>query len=150
MYPHTYPKTLALVLLLQVVGLPAAWSAEPVYHASVAAVVDHVHDGDTLTVVVPSWPAIVSPVQVRVAGIDTPELHDKHPLIRALACTARNWVAAHLPPGAAVTLRHVRRGKYFRLVADVDFLDGKARDLATELLRRGLAKPYDGQGPKPW
>jgi len=147
-----YPQAIVvLVLLLQVAGLPAAWGAEPVYHESVAAVVDHVHDGDTIIVAVPSWPAVVSPIQVRVAGIDTPELHDKRPPIRALALMARDWVADHLPAGAAVTLRRVRRDKYFRLLADVDVtVDGETRDLATELVRRGLAKPYTGQGAKPW
>lgn len=152
---HTtrYPKAyaIALALLLQVVCCPAAWSAEPVYHESVAAVVDHVHDGDTVIVAVPSWPAIVSRIQVRVAGIDTPEIHDKRPAIAAQAALARDWVAVHLPPGASVSLRHVRRDKYFRLLADVDIeIDGETRDLAVELLRRGLARPYAGQGPKPW
>jgi endonuclease YncB( thermonuclease family) len=147
-----YPQALvAVVLLLQVAGLPAAWSAERVYHESVPVVVDHVHDGDTLIVAVPSWPAVVSPIQVRVAGIDTPELHDKRPSVRALALMARDWVAAHLPAGSGATLRHVRRDKYFRLLADVDVVvDGEIRDLASELVRRGLARPYEGQGSKPW
>ena len=144
-------KLLAVLLLLQVAGLPAAWGAEPVYHEAVSAVVDHVHDGDTIIVAVPDWPAVVSPIQVRVAGIDTAEIHDKRPEIKAMGLLARDWVAAHLRPGDAVTLRHVRRDKYFRLLADVDVtVDGEVRDLAGELVRRGLAKPYDGQGPKPW
>jgi len=142
---------LSILLLLQAVSPLTAWGREPAYHETVAAVADHIHDGDTLIVAVPSWPAIVSPIQVRVAGIDTPELHDKRPDIRAQAELARGWVAAHLPPGAAVTLRNVRRDKYFRLLADVDVVvDGETRNLASELVRRGLARPYDGQGPKPW
>ena len=142
---------LAVLLLLQAVAPLAAWSAEHVYHATVAAVVDHVHDGDTITVTVPSWPAVVSPVEVRVAGIDTAEIHDKRPKIKAMGLLARDWLVAHLKPGEPVTLRNVRRDKYFRLLADVDVtVDGEVRDLAGELIRRGLAKPYDGQGPKPW
>ncbi len=131
---HTRSRKLFAVLflfLLQVAGLPAAWGAEPVYHEAVSAV--------------------VSPIQVRVAGIDTAEIHDKRPEIKAMGLLARDWVAEHLRPGEAVTLRHVRRDKYFRLLADLDVtVDGEVRDLATELIRRGLAKPYTGQGPKPW
>lgn len=147
-----YPQALvAMMLLLQAVAPLAAWGAEPVYHDTVAAVVDHVHDGDTIIVAVPSWPAVVSPIQVRVAGIDTAEIHDKRPEIRAMGLLARDWLAAHLRPGEPVTLRHVRRDKYFRLLADLEVpVDGEVRDLAAEMIRRGLAKPYDGQGPKPW
>lgn len=147
-----YPQALvAMMLLFQAVASLAAWGAEPVYHDTVAAVVDHVYDGDTVIVTVVSWPAVVSPIQVRVAGIDTAEIHDKRPEIRAMGLLARDWVAAHLRPGDSVTLRNVRRDKYFRLLADVNVVvDGETRDLATELIRRGLAKPYDGQGPKPW
>ena len=151
---HRSPKALvavALLLLLQAAAPLAVWSAEPVYHATVSAVVDHVHDGDTVIVAVPGWPAVVSPIEVRVAGIDTAEIHDKRPEIKAMAALAKDWVAAHLRAGEAVTLRNVRRDKYFRLLADLDVVvDGEVRDLATELIRRGLAKPYDGQGPKPW
>jgi micrococcal nuclease len=122
-----------------------------VYHASVPAVVDHVHDGDTVIVAVPSWPAIISPIEVRVAGIDTAEIHDKRPEIQAMGLLARDWLAAHLRPGDAVTLKNVRRDKYFRLLASVEAtVDGETRDVASEMGRRGLAKPYNGQGPKPW
>jgi endonuclease YncB( thermonuclease family) len=131
--------------------LPSAAAGERVYHESVPAVVDHVHDGDTIIVVVPDWPAILSPIQVRVAGIDTAEIHDPRPEIRAMGLLARDWLVAHLRPGDAVTLKNVRRDKYFRLLADLSApVDGETRDVASEMVRRGLAKPYDGQGPKPW
>ncbi len=138
-------------LLLLAATLAAARSAEPASHEVVSAVVDHVHDGDTLSVTVPSWPAVFSPILVRVAGIDTAEIHDSRPEVRALGAQARDWTAAHFRPGDSVTLRHVRRDKYFRLLADVDVVvDGETRDLAAELLRLGLARPYDGRGAKPW
>lgn len=145
------PLLLFVLLLVQAAAPWAAWSRELVYHASVAAVVDHVHDGDTVIVTVPGWPAVVSPIEVRVAGVTTGEIHDKRPEFKALAALATDWVAAHLRPGDAVTLRNVRRDTSFRLLACLDVsVDGETRDLAEELMRRGLAKPYDGQGLKPW
>jgi len=42
-------------------------------------------------------------------------------------------------------LRNIKRGKYFRIVADV-YIDGQC--LADILIKNGLAKPYDG-GKKP-
>ncbi len=138
-------------LLLAAPWFPRAAASERVYADSVPAVVDHVHDGDTVIVTVPGWPAVISPVQVRLFGIDTAEIHDPRPEIRAMSLLASDWLAAHLRPGDAVVLRAVRRDKYFRLLAEITAaVDGEARDLASEMVRRGLAKPYYGQGPKPW
>jgi endonuclease YncB( thermonuclease family) len=143
--------SLIACLLLAVAWLPRVAAGERVYADSVPAVVDHVHDGDTVIVTVPGWPAVVSPIQVRIYGIDTAEIHDPRPDIQAMGLLARDWLAAHLRPGDAVILRDVRRDKYFRLLAEVTAtMDGEARDVATEMVRRGLAKPYNGQGPKPW
>ena len=143
--------TLLACLLLAAVWLPRTAVGERVYADSVTAVVDHVHDGDTVIVTVPGWPAVVSPIQVRLYGIDTAEIYDPRPEIRAMGALARDWLAAHLRPGDAVVLRDVRRDKYFRLLANIEAtVDGEPRDLAAEMVRLGLAKPYDGQGPKPW
>ena len=49
--------------------------------------------------------------------------------------------AARLRPATAIELRGVKRGKYFRLVAEV-IADGV--NLSDLLLASGLARPYDG------
>jgi endonuclease YncB( thermonuclease family) len=117
----------------------------------VAAQVVRVHDGDTFTVAVQGWPALVSPIQVRLHGFDAAELGGPRPFEGSCAELARDWLAGVLPPGTAVTLRNVRRDKYFRALADVvAVVDGESRDVASELLRRGLVRPYSGRGPKPW
>lgn len=142
---------LPLICLLLVAAMTPAAAGGRVYVESVPAVVDHVHDGDTVIVTVSGWPAVVSPIQVRVYGIDTAEIHDPRPDVRAQAELARDWLDGHLRPGDAVILRNVRRDKYFRLLGDIEAqVDGEQRDVASELVRRGLARPYDGQGPKPW
>lgn len=143
--------TLLACLLLAAVWLPRTAVGERVYADSTPAVVDHVHDDGTVIVSVPGWPAVVSPIQVRVPGLVSPQLHDPRPEIRALAVLARDWLAAHLRPGVAVVLRGVRCDPAGRLLANIEAqIDGETRDVATELVRRGLAKPCNGQGRKPW
>lgn len=97
------------------------------------------YDGDTITVNIPSWPDIVGKeIDIRVAGIDTPEMKGKGNKKKAIA--AKTMVAS-LCHGRRVILKNVRRGKYFRLVADV-YASGK--NVGLELIRAGLAKPYAG------
>ncbi len=106
------------------------------------------YDGDSFRADVEGWPPIVGDgIRVRVAGIDTPELRDKRPKVRAMAVTAKAYTADRLWGAERIQLHHVRRGKYFRLVADVE-VDGQ--DLGQALLRAGLAKPYDGGKRPAW
>ena len=78
-------------------------------------------------------------------GIDTPEMRDKRPEIKALAQKAKRFTKVNLKGGETVMLKNMQRGKYFRIVADV-YIDGK--NLAESPIAAGLAKPYDG-GKKP-
>lgn len=104
------------------------------------------HDGDSFRADVEGWPAIVGVgIPVRIAGIDTPEVRDRRPEVRATALAARAFTAARLARASRVELHHIRRGKYFRLVAQV-LVDGE--DLGAALLAAGLAKPYAG-GTRP-
>lgn len=117
-------------------------------YGDIQARVVRVHDGDSITVSIDGYPPIIREVEVRVNGIDTPEIHDKRPEIRKLAERARAFTADIAKPGTVVWLRHMARDKYFRINATVE-RDG--RSLAAELLKAKLARPYDGKaGPKPW
>jgi endonuclease YncB( thermonuclease family) len=105
-----------------------------------------VYDGDTLSVNVPDWPPVVGErVPVRVRGIDAPEIRGRCPQEKAQARVARDVLRRLVGDADRVTLRGVERGKYFRLVATV-FADGK--NVADELIARGLARRYDGSGPR--
>ncbi len=118
------------------------------YGDAVARVI-RVHDGDTITVAIDCWPAIVgSAIDVRLFGYDAPELKDPRPDMAGLAASARDYVAGSLPPGTLVTLKNVRRDKYFRILAGIHFADGSS--LADRLYSLGLVRPYTGRGPKPW
>ena len=112
----------------------------------VQAVVIRVVDGDTIQVGIPSFPPILGVnITVRLASCDTPELSSKEPFIRARALEAKAVAESLAPPGSIVWLRDIQRDKYFRLLARVE---AHGVDIATQLLERGLALPYDG-GKKP-
>jgi micrococcal nuclease len=109
--------------------------------------VDGVHDGDTLIVTIPSWPRVIGQhVEVRLYGVDAPELEDPRPEVAEVASRAKERVVQLVSAGP-VHLRNLRRDKYFRLLPDV--LAGGV-NVAAVLLAEGLARPYTGRGPKPW
>lgn len=104
------------------------------------------YDGDTIRVSVKGWhPLIGNNIGIRIAGIDTPELRDSRPKIKALARKAKRFTRAKLSKGNKIILKNMRRGKYFRIVAEV-WIDGES--LGKQLLEKGLAKKYYG-GKKP-
>lgn len=111
-------------------------------------------DGDTLSVLVDTGlEKLLGSKQffdldVRLLGVDTPETSSKDPGLRVLAKKAKARVAELCPAGSAVVLASLGKDKYGRTDATVTLADG--RSLADILLEEGLAKPYDGTGPKPW
>ena len=58
-------------------------------------------------------------INIRVAGVDTPEIRGKSPAEKALAIEARDRVRELLTNAKTIDLLNVERGKYFRLVASV-------------------------------
>lgn len=114
-------------------------------YGSVDARLIRVHDGDTIVVDIPLWPAIVGEaIQVRLHGYDAPELQsEKH---GALAKQATERMT-ELTATQRVRLMDLRRDKFFRLNARIL---SEGVDVATKLVAEGLVKPYTGRGPKPW
>ena len=106
------------------------------------------YDGDTFTVNIPQWPAIIGDkIEIRVAGIDTPEIHGHCANEIAMAKKAKGIAATFLKTGRPVVLGNMRRDKYFRIVADVS---AEGVNLADVLIKAGVAVPYDGGTKKPW
>jgi endonuclease YncB( thermonuclease family) len=95
----------------------------------------------------PSWPEVVGQgIPVRLAGCDAPELSAEDPNLHALAERSRDAVRHIMEHATTIELRDIKRGMYFRLVANV-VVDGVP--LCPLLIRQGLARPYDG-GKHPW
>ena len=129
----------ALSLLLALASFSAVGAD---YGSATVARVLSVYDGDTFRADVLNWQAIAGAnIGIRIAGVDTPEIRGRCAKEKALAIQARDLVRDLLRDAQVVELRSIRRGKYFRLVADV-YADGQR--VADVLLARGLAAPYDG------
>ena len=101
------------------------------------------YDGDTISFDIQNAPAILGKnMAIRLRGIDTPELKKKTCLAeKEKAETAKQLVYSLLKNARSINLHRIKRGKYFRMIADVEF-DGQ--DLATILLEKNLAVKYSG------
>lgn len=107
-----------------------------------------VYDGDTFHINIKDWPDIVGKrIGVRVIGIDSPEMHDKDPLVKLNAIKAKEYAHNILTTANEVKLVNIKRDKYFRILATV-LVDG--RDFSKIMLDSGLAKQYDGGTKDEW
>lgn len=106
-----------------------------------------VRDGDTFVITIEDTPDVFGEeIAVRIRGIDTPELNDKREEIKAIAIKAKEELERLLTSGKKIVLYNLGRDKYFRLLASVKVGD---IDVAEYLIKRGLAKEYNG-GAKVW
>ncbi len=131
---------LILAITLSLLATSAS-AADQTYGDITASRVIRVYDGDTFYVDIDDWPPIVGKkVGIRVYGIDTPDSRGTKGEEKERARTAKRFTE-HMLKNKKVELKNIRRGKYFRIVADV-YVDGKS--LADLLIKNGLAKPYFG------
>lgn len=101
-----------------------------------------IYDADTFRVNIADWPQIVGQrIPVRVNGIDAPEIRGKCEQEKQLAQTAKQHTVDLLTSAKVIELRNIKRGKYFRLIADV-YADGKS--LADSLIENNFARIYNG------
>jgi len=110
-----------------------------------------VYDGDTITIA-SKLPYPESPLyrfQVRLAGIDCPEIKTKNEEERAIALLARKEME-DLTFQKTVYLTNLQNEKYGRILADV-YVDNI--HLNQHMIKKKLAVNYDGatkQSPKSW
>ena len=105
-----------------------------------------VADGDCFVCNIDNWPAVIGlRIPVRLAHMDAIELNDTRPKASELAYRAKHFLEASLKRAHNIELRNIKRGKYFRIMAEV-FVDG--HDLSEIMIAHGLALPYEG-GKKP-
>jgi micrococcal nuclease len=100
------------------------------------------YDGDTIRFNLPGYPPIVgNDIRVRVHGIDTPEIKGKCKKERYDAKQARDMVADILKGAEKITLKNMKRGKYFRIASDIIVDEQKLGDI---LVEAGVAVHYNG------
>lgn len=106
------------------------------------------YDGDTCTVSLANLPAVFGDhITVRLAGIDTPEIKGICEEEKTLAKQAQALTQTLMVQAVKIDLVEPKRDKYFRILARV-MADG--REVAAELVKAGLARPYDGGKKQRW
>jgi endonuclease YncB( thermonuclease family) len=142
---------IALILCALSVAATAAEAARPrADHmpGPVRARVLDVLDGDTLAVQVHVWIGQQLLTDVRIRGIDTPEMRSGCAAERKLAEAARAEVA-RLAGTGGITLTNVQLEKYAgRVLADVHTAAGLS--IGDYLIEKGMARPYAGKRRAPW
>ena len=130
-------KILLLVFLASI-----SFAGSKTYGNATISEVTSIYDGDTFRVNIEGWPDIVGKrIVVRINGIDAPEMRGKCQEEKRLALQAKQFVVEKLRDAKTIEIRNMRRGKYFRIIADV-FVDGK--DLGEEMKAKHYAVEYHG------
>lgn len=130
----------------------AAWQSTAIasrtFRGPVDAVVLEVLDGDTFLADVLVWPGQSLRINIRIRGIDAPEMKSRCASEHQAAWQAREALA-ELIGDATVSISNIGGAKYYgRVLADVATQQGTA--VAVELLGRKLVRPYDGGRRKSW
>lgn len=145
-----FSTTLLLLLLSSAPFFCGAEAARPraeVLPGPLAAEVLEVLDGDTLTVRVHVWIGQRVETDVRIAGIDTPEIRGQCAREKELAIAARAEVQKLVAAG--IVLSNIRLEKYAgRVLAQVETQSGIA--IGSHLIAIGLARPYGGEKRAGW
>lgn len=129
------------IALLLAVALAAPAAAREEFPGPVRASVVSVHDGDTFLADAHVWPGQFIRVNVRIRGIDAPEIKSRCAAEREAARRAREALAELLGDGE-VEIANIGGAKYYgRVLADVS-ADSEA--VAERLLALGLVRPYRG------
>ena len=117
-------------------------------YTAVGAVVTDAYDGDTLTVEAHVWPDLLWTGNVRVLGVDTPEIRGECDQEKRWALTSRNYVR-ELLIDETIILSDLENDVYGgRVLATVTLENG---EILSELLIAGnFGRAYDGGTRGDW
>ena len=131
-----------LYILVLVLSLNA--SSNKNYGAATVQEVTSIYDGDTFRANIEDYPKIIGyRVSIRINGIDTPELRGQCKEEIKMARAAKRKTVTLLRGAKHIELRNMKRGKYFRILAD-------GVSVADELLKGGYAVRYSGGHKIDW
>jgi micrococcal nuclease len=123
-------------------------SAAKLFRGPVEAVVVEVLDGDTFLAEATVWPGHSVRVNVRIRGIDAPEMKARCEAERTAAEEARDALALLFGEGP-IAISNISGAKYYgRVLADVTTADGQG--VASVLLGEKLVRPYGGGRREAW
>ncbi|MCV3238990.1 thermonuclease family protein [Mesorhizobium sp. ZC-5] len=117
------------------------------FEGPVEATVLNVLDGDTFMAEAHVWPGQVIEVNIRVRGIDAPEMKSRCEAEHAAALKARRALADLI--GTNVRISNIGSAKYYgRVLADVETQAGEF--VADQMLEQALVRPYKGGRRAGW
>lgn len=123
-----------------------SWSA---FYGPYALTAPIAIDGDTINADVQVWPDLTVDTNIRVRGVDTPELRAPTACERDLAVKAKAFTSIWLLTYQPILISSVAPDKYSgRYDAVVTGIGGAV--LATDLINAGHGVPYSGGARKPW
>ncbi len=132
---------LATLFLLSTL-LNAEAISKKTYKSVTVSEVTSIYDGDTFRANIKEYPELIGyRIAIRVNGIDTPEMRGKCQQEKVLARKAKEFTVTALRGAKKIELHNMKRGKYFRIVADV-YVDGV--NLTEGLIEAKLGVAYDG------
>ena len=111
--------------------------------SAVPAMVDYIIDGDTFAARVILDDDIKITVRVRIANVDTPELHGNCDYEIRMANIARDRLAQLIPTGSTVELTDIRDDKYLGRI-DANVFDVAGNDVGKILIKEKLGRAYNG------
>ncbi len=122
--------------------------ASKTFPGPVEATVLKVLDGDTFLADAMVWPGHTIRINIRIRGIDAPEMKSRCDAERVAAQKARDDLVDLLRDGA-VAVSNISGAKYYgRVLADVTTASG--RSVAPIMLGDRLVRPYGGGRRAPW
>lgn len=136
-------KNLIFLIALMVFLLQ---EAEAVYYGPYTLTAPFAIDGDTIRADVNIWPGITVDASIRVLGVDTPELHAANACERDLAIKAKAFTDAWILANQPIMIGGVKTDKFSGRYDSVVLGNGGI-NLATELIKANLGRPYNG-GPR--
>lgn len=137
-------KTRVAALLVLFATLLQAESPEAVdYGSATVSEVTSIDSGDVFTVNIKGYPDLIgNKIDVSVHNIDTPSMEAECQPEKDLARKAKQYATDKLTQAKKIELRHMKRAKDFRILADV-FIDD--RSLADDLIEANLSVAHDGR-----
>jgi len=118
------------------------------FRGPVEANVVDVLDGDTFLADALVWPGQSLRINIRIRGIDAPEMKSRCQTEHDAALRAREGLAEILGQ-EAIQISNIAGAKYYgRVLADV--VAGNGKQVAEEMIGRSLVRPYDGGKRAGW
>lgn len=110
--------------------------------------IKYVHDGDTIMTIIPGLPPELQNVSIRILGVDTPEIKGQCEYERQKAQEAKGFVNSLVGDARTMTVTNMQWDKYGGRIDGTVVVNGK--NIAEELIKANLARPYHGEAKKPW